>query len=165
MIIGEGPGADEDRIGRPFVGRAGQLLDRILAACGFTRERHVYIANVVKGRPPNNRAPTEEEREACLPHLRAQARILDPAIVVLLGATAVQALIDPAARISQVRGRWLSWEGRPCMATYHPAALLRNPALKKPVWEDFKRVVDRYREQVDPAHDAPHYPRPGAGRP
>jgi len=165
MIIGEGPGADEDRIGRPFVGRAGQLLDRILAACGFSRERHVYIANVVKCRPPNNRAPTEEEREACLPHLRAQARILDPALVVLLGATAVQALVDPGARISQVRGRWLSWEGRPCMATYHPAALLRNPALKKPVWEDFKRVVDRYREEVDPAHDAPYYPRPGAGTP
>src|SRR5690606_32013568 len=106
------------------------------------------------------RAPTEEERDACLPHLRAQARLVNPALVVLLGATAVQALLNPHARISQVRGQWWEWEGRPCMPTYHPAALLRNPNLKKVVWEDFKQVIDRYRELVDPYHDTPHYPRP-----
>lgn len=159
MLIGEGPGGDEDRIGRPFVGRAGQLLDRILAACGFSRERHVYIANIVKCRPPGNRAPTEDERAACLPHLRAQLRIVNPPLVVLLGATALQALIDPKARITRMRGQWIEREGRLYMPTYHPAALLRNPSLKRDVWEDFKGVIDRYRELVDPEHDTPHYPR------
>lgn len=161
MLIGEGPGADEDRLGRPFVGRAGQLLDRILAACGFDRQRHVYIANIVKCRPPGNRTPTPEERAACLPNLRAQMRLVQPVIVVLLGATALQALIDPAARISRARGQWIVRDGVWYMPTYHPAALLRNPALKRECWHDFKKVIDKYRELVDPAHVAPHHP-PGA---
>ncbi|GAB6877528.1 uracil-DNA glycosylase [Thermaerobacter litoralis] len=164
MLIGEGPGADEDRLGRPFVGRAGQLLDRILAACGFDRQKHVYIANVVKCRPPGNRTPTPEERAACLPNLRAQMRLVRPAIVVLLGATALQALIDPTARITRARGQWIYRDGVWYMPTYHPAALLRNPGLKRDCWHDFKKVIDKYRELVDPDHVAPHYP-PAAGEP
>lgn len=161
MLIGEGPGADEDRLGRPFVGRAGQLLDRILEASGFSRKENVYIANIVKCRPPGNRAPTEEERQACLPHLKAQIRLVNPRIIVLLGSTAVQALVDPAGRISRMRGQWFQLGPYCCMPTYHPAALLRNPALKRDVWEDFKRVIDRYRELVDPQHYSPHYPPAG----
>ena len=158
MLIGEGPGADEDRLGRPFVGRAGQLLDRILAACGFNRQRHVYIANIVKCRPPGNRTPTPDERAACLPNLRAQMRLVNPVIVVLLGSTALQALIDPAARITRARGRWIHKDGIWYMPTYHPAALLRNPSLKRECWHDFKLVIDKYRELVDPHHESPHYP-------
>ncbi|MCG0239932.1 MAG: uracil-DNA glycosylase [Firmicutes bacterium] len=152
MFIGEGPGADEDRLGRPFVGKAGQLLDRILAAAGFDRFKHVYIANVVKCRPPGNRIPEPQERLACWPNLRAQIRILRPRIVVLLGATALQTLIDPNARITRMRGQWIEKEGIWFMPTYHPAALLRDPSKKKPVWEDIKEVVRKYRELVDPNH-------------
>lgn len=163
MLIGEGPGADEDRLGRPFVGRAGHLLDRILAACGFERQRHVYIANIVKCRPPGNRTPTPDERAACLPNLRAQMRLINPVIVVLLGSTALQALIDPAARITRARGRWIEKDGVWYMPTYHPAALLRNPSLKRDAWHDFKLVIDKYRELVDPDHYSPHHP-PAAAR-
>lgn len=158
MIIGEGPGADEDRIGRPFVGRAGKLLDRILEACGFRREEHVYIANIVKCRPPGNRAPTPEEREACRPNLEAQIAHIQPRIIVLLGATALQGMIDPTARIGRYRGEWIERDGILYMPTYHPAALLRNPAWKAACWEDFKRVIDKYRELIDPEHDCDHYP-------
>ncbi|ADU50390.1 phage SPO1 DNA polymerase-related protein [Thermaerobacter marianensis DSM 12885] len=165
MLIGEGPGADEDRLGRPFVGRAGQLLDRILAACGFDRQRHVYIANVVKCRPPGNRTPTPDERAACLPNLRAQMRLVNPVIVVLLGSTALQALIDPAARITRWRGQWIHRDGVWYMPTYHPAALLRNPSLKRDCWHDFKKVIDKYRELVDPYHVAPHHPPEAAEEP
>lgn len=152
MLIGEGPGRDEDRLGRPFVGAAGQLLDRILEAAGFARFENVYIANVVKCRPPQNRVPEPQERLACWPNLRAQIRLIAPRIVVLLGATALQALIDPAARITRVRGQWIEKEGIWFMPTYHPAALLRDPAKKKPVWEDMKEVVRKYRELVNPDH-------------
>ncbi|MGB9826682.1 MAG: uracil-DNA glycosylase, partial [Desulfofundulus sp.] len=156
VLCGEGPGADEDRLGRPFVGKAGQLLDRILAACGFGRFEHVYILNVVKCRPPGNRVPTEEERAACRPNLEAQLRILKPRIMVLLGATALQAILDPRGRITRDRGRWVEKNGVWIMPTYHPAALLRNPNLKKDTWEDFKQVVARYRELIDPAHHSPY---------
>ncbi len=159
MLIGEGPGEQEDIQGRPFVGRAGQLLDRILAASGWPREA-VYIANVVKCRPPGNRIPTPEEREACLPNLRAQMRLIQPKIIVLLGATALQALIDPAARITRLRGQWVEGDGVWYMPTYHPAALLRNEGLKKDAWDDWKRVIDKYRELIDPRHHTPHHPGP-----
>lgn len=152
MLVGEGPGQDEDRLGRPFVGKAGQLLDKILQAAGFDRTRDVYIANVVKCRPPGNRAPTPEEREACWPNLRAQIRLVQPQIIVLLGATALQALIDPRAGITRLRGQWIEREGIWYMPTFHPAALLRDPEKKRPVWEDMKQVVRKYRELVDPAH-------------
>jgi uracil-DNA glycosylase len=158
MLVGEGPGADEDRLGRPFVGKAGQLLDRILEVSGFSRQRNVYIANIVKCRPPNNRVPDPDEREACRPNLKAQLRIGQPRIVVMLGATALQALIDPSARISKMRGEWVDKDGVWYLATYHPAALLRNPSWKKDAWVDFRRVILKYRELVDPQHETPYFP-------
>ncbi|MDA8193148.1 MAG: uracil-DNA glycosylase [Thermaerobacter sp.] len=158
VFIGEGPGAEEDRLLRPFVGRAGRLLDQMLAAMGLDRERNAYILNIVKCRPPGNRTPAEDERSACLPNLDAQLRILAPAIVVLLGSTAVQTLVDPAARITKVRGQWVQQGARWMMPTYHPAALLRNPGWKRDAWDDLKRIIDKYRELVDPAHYSPHYP-------
>ncbi|MFZ5818170.1 MAG: uracil-DNA glycosylase [Bacillota bacterium] len=158
MCIGEGPGADEDRLGRPFVGKAGQLLDRILEVSGFDRGRNCYIANVVKCRPPGNRVPAPEEREACWPNLRAQIRLIRPKIILLLGATALQGVIDPQARITRMRGQWIEREGIWFMPTYHPAALLRDPSRKRDVWEDMKAVIRKYRELVDPHHHAPHYP-------
>ncbi|MCL5116742.1 MAG: uracil-DNA glycosylase [Firmicutes bacterium] len=160
VFIGEGPGAEEDRLGRPFVGAAGQLLDRMLAAMGMDREHHAYILNVVKCRPPGNRTPEPSETASCRPHLEGQLSILDPAIVVLLGATAVKSLINPGMRITRVRGQWIQKDGRWWMPTYHPAALLRNPAWKRDAWSDLKQVIDKYRTLVDPSHDSPHYPRP-----
>jgi len=145
MLIGEGPGADEDRLGRPFVGKAGQLLDRILAAIGMDRFTHVYIANVVKCRPPGNRIPRPDEAESCLPWLYRQIELVSPRIIVLLGSTALQNLIDPEARITVMRGKWLiSKSGIMIMPTYHPAALLRDTSKKRPVWEDFQKVRDEY---------------------
>lgn len=152
LLIGEGPGYDEDRLGRPFVGRSGQLLDKILEACNFGRDKNVYIANIVKCRPPDNRTPFPKERETCLPFLLKQIEIIDPFIIILLGATAIQGLLDPAAKISKTRGIWHRWNGRWVMPTYHPSALLRNPNLKKDTWEDFKEVIKRYRELINPEH-------------
>ncbi len=143
-LIGEGPGATEDELGRPFVGAAGQLLDRILAAAGFRRAQ-VYITNVVLCRPPGNRVPSDEEMAACRPRLQRQLRQIDPGIVVALGGTAVRALVDPRGRISQTRGRWHQLDGRWVLATYHPAYLLRNPGAKNAAWADFRMVVDLYR--------------------
>jgi len=140
MFVGEGPGAREDEQGRPFVGPAGQLLDRILAACGWRREQ-VYIANIVKCRPPGNRLPTPEEVERCSPWLAAQIRLIRPRVIICLGALATQTLVDPQARITRVRGRWFEHRGIPVMPTFHPAAVLRDPSKKRPVWEDFKQVV------------------------
>lgn len=144
MFVGEGPGSQEDEQGKPFVGAAGQLLDRILTAAGITREE-VFIANVVKCRPPGNRIPTPEERQACLPNLRAQFRIIRPRIIVCLGATATQTLIHPEARITKTRGAWIERASVKIMPTYHPAALLRDPSKKKPCWEDFQMIRDAYR--------------------
>lgn len=163
VFCGEGPGADEDRLLRPFVGRAGKLLDQMLEAMGLDRTVNAYILNVVKCRPPGNRTPAPEERAACLPHLEAQLDLIDPVIIVLLGATALKTLIAEDARITRVRGQWFQRRGRWCLPTYHPAALLRNPGWKVEAWADLKRVVDKYRELVDPAHDAPGYPRPSLG--
>ncbi len=156
LLIGEGPGADEDRQGLPFVGRSGQLLDKILAACGFNRKEHVYIGNIVKCRPPQNRVPTPAERATCLPYLLKQIDLIDPKIIILLGSTALHGLIDPDARITRERGHWRTWNERLVMPTYHPAALLRNPNLKRDAWEDFKQVVYKYRELVDPSHHSDH---------
>jgi DNA polymerase len=152
MVVGEGPGQEEDRLGRPFVGPAGQLLDKILAAGGFARMEHTYIANIVKCRPPGNRIPTPVERAACLTHLFRQIEIVDPSIILLLGATALQGLVKPEGRISKDRGQWILWNERWVMPTYHPAALLRDASLKRPVWEDVKLLVARYRETVDANH-------------
>ncbi|MFZ5596378.1 MAG: uracil-DNA glycosylase [Bacillota bacterium] len=156
VLCGEGPGADEDRLGRPFVGKAGQLLDKILEACGFNRREHVFILNTVKCRPPGNRAPTGEERAACRPNLDAQLRIINPVIIVLLGATALQEFIDSSGKITRMRGKWIEKNGVLVMPTYHPAALLRNPRLKVDAWIDFRQVVKKYRELVDRNHYSPH---------
>lgn len=141
MLVGEGPGQTEDELGRPFVGAAGQLLDKILAAAGFAREE-VFIGNVVKCRPPGNRLPNPDEVAACRPWLEAQIRILQPRVIVCLGALSTQTLIDPQARITRERGQWREIRGIRYMPTYHPAALLRDPSKKKPVWEDFQQVRD-----------------------
>jgi DNA polymerase len=156
LLIGEGPGADEDRLGRPFVGKAGQLLDKILEVCGYERFTHTYIANIVKCRPPGNRTPLPEERAICLSYLKEQINIIKPEIIILLGATALQGLIDPQAKITKMRGNWIKYQDTWVMPTYHPAALLRNPGLKAPTWEDFKKVVQKYRELVDANHYSAH---------
>ena len=156
MCIGEGPGYYEDQQGIPFVGKSGHLLDKILSVCGFTRDEHVFIGNIVKCRPPGNRTPTPEERKVCIPYLHKQIELIDPKIIILLGATALQGLIDPNARITRVRGTWLEWQGRQVMPTFHPSALLRTPALKRDAWEDFKKVVHKYRELVNPNHHSDH---------
>jgi len=158
MLIGEGPGQDEDLQGLPFVGKSGQLLDKILGACGFNREEHVYIANIVKCRPPGNRDPLPEERAACLPYLQMQIKLIKPKIIILLGSTALKGLIDSEARITKLRGEWILWENHLVMPTYHPSALLRKEAQKKDAWEDFKKVYFKYRELVDPSHTSPHIP-------
>jgi DNA polymerase len=143
IFVGEGPGSDEDEQGIPFVGRAGQLLNQILAAAEFKRE-DVYITNVVKCRPPGNRLPNPDEVKVCRNYLEAEIRIIQPQIIVCLGAAATQTVVDPRAKISQLRGKWLQRNGIRIMPTYHPAALLRNPNYKRPVWEDFKLIRDTY---------------------
>ncbi len=159
VFVGEGPGAEEDRTGRPFVGAAGQLLDKMIGAMGMTRFADTYILNVVKCRPPGNRAPVPEEAQICQQHLERQFAILDPVIVVLLGATALRTLIDPTGRITQARGHWVHRDDRWFMPTFHPAALLRNPQYKIKAWGDLKLVIDKYRELVEPDHDSLYYPR------
>ena len=142
MFVGEGPGKDEDASGRPFVGRAGQLLDKMLASINLNRDK-VYIANVVKCRPPNNRTPSEDEAKACLPFLRAQFALVRPRIMVCLGATASRFLYDPAIRITRDRGVWKCTKGVWLLPTYHPAALLRDPAKKREAWEDLKSLQEK----------------------
>ncbi|MFA5880916.1 MAG: uracil-DNA glycosylase [Eubacteriales bacterium] len=147
MFIGEGPGAEEDKQGLPFVGAAGQLLDKIIAAAGYSPS-DVYIANIVKCRPPGNRAPGREEADACRPWLIRQIELINPAVIVLLGSVALQHMVDPNGRITKMRGQWIEKEGIEWMPTYHPAALLRDETKKRPVWEDIKKVRDRYNEIV-----------------
>lgn len=143
MFVGEGPGADEDREGEPFVGRAGQLLTKMIEAMGFARSE-VYIANVVKCRPPGNRDPEPDEIEACEPFLKAQIAAIRPRVVVALGRFAVQTLLRDTTPISRQRGRWREYEGVKLMPTFHPAYLLRNPAEKKPAWEDLQAVMREF---------------------
>ena len=140
MFIGEGPGQDEDLQGRPFVGRAGKLLDKIIQAMGYKREE-VYIGNVVKSRPPNNRAPEPEEVAACMPFLLKQIEVIEPKIIVCLGATATKWLLNTEVSISKLRGTFIDWNGIQIMPTYHPAFLLRNSNMKRPVWEDMQKVM------------------------
>ncbi len=139
MFVGEAPGADEDAQGEPFVGRAGQLLNKILAAISMKREE-VYIANILKCRPPNNRTPIPEEVDACMPFLKKQIAIVKPQIIVCLGLTAAQNLLGISDSLGKLRGRKLTFEGIPLVVTYHPAALLRNPNWKPAAWEDFQAV-------------------------
>jgi uracil-DNA glycosylase len=144
MFIGEGPGAEEDRQGLPFVGRAGELLTRIIQAIELRREE-VYIANMVKCRPPGNRDPQPDELAACRGYLERQIELVRPRLIVALGRIAAQALLGNEEPIGRMRGRWFQVRGVPTMVTYHPAALLRNPSLKRPTWEDMQQVRDRLR--------------------
>lgn len=139
LLVGEGPGANEDLQGLPFVGRAGELLDRILAAISLNRNS-VYIANVVKCRPPGNRTPTPDEVEMCFPILERQIEVMKPGVIVALGASAASALLGSRQGIGVLRGTMHRHGEVPVIVTYHPAALLRSPALKRPVWEDMKKL-------------------------
>ncbi len=145
MLIGEGPGADEDRQGLAFVGAAGQLLTKMLSAIDVSREE-VYIANIVKCRPPKNRAPFPEEAAACLPHLRCQVALIRPKIIMLLGATACKYILGDHVRITRDRGIWVEKKGVFFMPTYHPAALLRDESKKKDAWQDLKAVRQKMQE-------------------
>jgi uracil-DNA glycosylase len=145
MFVGEGPGRDEDLQGEPFVGRAGQLLNDIITkGMGLQRE-DVYIANVVKCRPPENRNPEPDEVAACEPFLKKQIELIRPEVIVALGKFAVQTLLQSKAPITKLRGSWHSYQGIKLMPTFHPAYLLRNPADKKLVWEDIKKVIKELR--------------------
>ena len=145
MLIGEGPGAEEDLQGLAFVGAAGQLLTKMLAAIGLTREQ-VYICNVVKCRPPHNRTPLPEEAEACLPYLRAQFSLVRPRVILLLGATAARAILGDQIRITRDRGIWVEKKGVFFMPTYHPAALLRDESKKRDAWHDLLAVKEKLEE-------------------
>jgi uracil-DNA glycosylase family 4 len=155
MFIGEAPGVDEDRQGEPFVGRAGQLLTRILKAMNFARE-DVYLANILKCRPDTpsgtfgNRAPTPKEMQTCRPYLVEQIEIIQPKVLVALGAAAVEGLLGMRGTMRELRGRWHAYNGIPLMITYHPAYLLRNqaPSEKRKVWEDMLQVLERLDQPI-----------------
>jgi uracil-DNA glycosylase len=145
MVIGEAPGQSEDETGLPFVGRSGQLLEKILASVNLSTEHDVYICNINKCRPPNNRVPTPDEMAACIPYLLEQIRLVDPKIILLTGATAVKGITGDKRGITKIRGQWIEWSGRWCMPIFHPSYLLRNPSKEvgKPkwlMWQDVQTV-------------------------
>ena len=146
LFIGEGPGENEDQQGLPFVGRAGKLLD--YALCGLSYpEGSYYIANIVKCRPPENRAPSDEEAEKCMPYLRRQTRLINPKIIVCLGAVALKHIIGREYRITQTRGQWFDRKSISMIATFHPAALLRDDNKKPYMWNDLKKALQKFTEQ------------------
>jgi uracil-DNA glycosylase len=147
LVVGEGPGAEEDKQGEPFVGRAGKLLNDILKAINFKREE-VYIANIVKSRPPGNRTPTAEEMDACFPYLNKQIELIKPKFILALGLTAAQGLLKKRDSLTKMRGNVFDYKGIKTMVTYHPAALLRNPNWKKGCWEDVQKFRKLYDEMV-----------------
>jgi len=142
VFVGEAPGADEDAQGEPFVGKAGQLLTKMIEAMGLRRD-DVYICNTVKCRPPNNRNPEPDELEACEPFLKGQLGAVKPEAIVTLGKFAAQSLLRDSTPITRLRGRWREYQGIPVMPTFHPAYLLRSPGEKGKVWEDLKQVMKR----------------------
>ena len=146
LFVGEAPGAEEDRRGEAFVGRAGQLLDNMLRAMGLSREKDVYIANILKCRPPNNRDPLGPEVQACMPYLQRQIDLLQTRVIVALGRFAAQGLLQVDTPLSQLRGTTQHYQGIPLIVTYHPAYLLRNPIDKRKVWEDLKRALGVFAE-------------------
>lgn len=156
LFIGEGPGENEDLQGEPFVGRGGQLLDKMLAAVDLDRNQNIYIANIVKCRPPKNRDPLQEEQEACIEWLRNQVALLKPKIIVCLGRIAGMKIIKPDLKITKEHGLFFEKNGVWMMATLHPAALLRNPAQKPGAFEDFLKLRDKIREVCD--HTYPENP-------
>ncbi len=147
MLVGEAPGADEDAQGEPFVGRAGQLLNKIIEAIQFKRE-DVYIVNILKCRPPNNRKPQPEEVEQCIPYLKKQIQLIKPKVILCLGLTAAENLLGTTESLGKLRNRVMQYEGIPLMVTYHPAALLRNPNWKRPAWEDVQAIKKLHDELV-----------------
>ncbi|MBC8322483.1 MAG: uracil-DNA glycosylase [Candidatus Marinimicrobia bacterium] len=142
LLVGEAPGATEDEIGEPFVGRAGKLLDKILAAIDRNRQKDVFICNVMKCRPPNNRDPLRTEVDECEPYLLHQIHLIKPKLIVALGRVAGQTLLNVDKSLKSLRNTFHDYHGTPLMVTYHPAALLRNQDLKRPTWEDFKTIKD-----------------------
>jgi DNA polymerase len=148
-FVGEGPGADEDRLGQPFVGKAGQLLDRMIAGMGY-RPDDLYVCNIVKCRPPENRKPEPAEMAACLPFVAEQLALVRPRVIVALGATAVQGLLGTSEGITRLRGKWKLYKGTtPVMPTFHPAYVLRQESAKRDVWNDLKEVL-RYLGKTPP---------------
>ncbi|KGG79506.1 DNA polymerase [Caloranaerobacter azorensis H53214] len=145
MFVGEGPGFYEDKSGRPFVGAAGKLLTKMLNAININREE-IYITNIVKCRPPNNRNPLEDESEVCLEYLRWQVKIIQPKMIVCLGAVSARNIIDKNFSVSKDRGRWIKKGNFFIIATYHPAALLRDESKKRAAWEDFKSIRNKAEE-------------------
>ncbi|UZJ39131.1 MULTISPECIES: uracil-DNA glycosylase [unclassified Prosthecochloris] len=143
VVIGEAPGAEEDAQGRPFVGRSGKLLDKILEAIGFSRE-DVFICNIIKCRPPENRNPNLDEIQSCMPWLKIQLQLIKPKILLLLGRVAANTVLDNKQSMANLRGRILRWNGYDVIVTYHPAALLRNPNWKRHCWEDVKMLRSHY---------------------
>lgn len=148
LVLGEGPGADEDEQGLPFVGRSGKLLTDILKAIKFERD-DVYIANIVKCRPPGNRTPYPEEMDCCMPYLRKQIELIDPKVILCVGLTAAQGLLKKKEALGKMRGQIFDFEGRKVMVTYHPAALLRNPNWKRGCWEDVQAFRKLYDELIN----------------
>ncbi len=151
MLIGEAPGQNEDETGLPFVGKAGQLLEKILASVNLDTEKDVYLGNLNKCRPPDNRVPTTEEIAACKPYLLEQIRLVDPKIILLTGATAVKGVTGDKRAITKIRGQWLEWEGRLCMPIFHPSYLLRNQSRepgspKWLTWQDIQAVRTKFDE-------------------
>jgi len=158
LFVGEGPGEQEDLKGEPFVGKAGILLDKMLGCIGFRRQENVYIANIVKCRPPRNRDPLPEERAACLPYLRAQTKLIRPKIIVCLGKVAATTLIDPSFSIMRSHGVWYERKGFWMIATFHPAALLRNESLKRDAYSDLLRIRAKYDELFPEKKEPPEEP-------
>jgi len=146
LVVGEGPGHDEDMQGLPFVGKAGVLLDRMLAAIGLDRKTNCYIANIVKCRPPENRNPFPDEQAACFSFLEAQIHILKPKMILCMGKIAIEKITGQSIAITQKHGEFFEYNGIPVMPTYHPSALLRNEELKRPAWEDLKKFKKRLDE-------------------
>lgn len=149
LFVGEGPGADEDAQGRPFVGKAGKLLDKMIEAMGYRREE-IYIANVVKCRPPENRKPQREEMDRCLPYLRQQIRLIRPKVIVGLGGTALEGLLGKPVSITRMRGIWQEYQGIKLMPTFHPSYLLRDPPRKKDAWNDLQEVLAELGKEPPP---------------
>ncbi len=141
MVIGEGPGADEDRRGIPFIGRAGQYLDKWLDAIGVSRDKSAFIGNIVKCRPPGNRDPKPFESDACMPYLREQIELIRPKTILSVGRVASGLLIGSSAGIGKLRGKTYYYDGIPLIPTYHPSGVLRNPDYRRPVWDDLKRLI------------------------
>ena len=146
VFIGEAPGADEDKTGLPFVGKAGQLLTKALMSLNLTREKDYYICNICKCRPDKNRTPYDYEAEACLPYLRNQVALIKPKIIVCLGATAMNYILGNEWRITRDRGKWVERKGFYIMATFHPSAILRDESKKRAFWEDLKSIRKKYDE-------------------